>query len=264
MQLVVADGHDIAPTPLGPCQRNRVRTMMNSRALPFASPCDQTPETISLGVAAEVGETIVAWLANAFRLRWPNSRLVVREGRGSTLHEWITHRRVDVAILDDGAGHPDLELVPILKDKLGLVASIQSEVGWNREPLPFRELGRLPLILPREQHWLRRRLDLIALRRGVQLSLALQVDGVSMITSLVQNEVGFSVLPRAAVQAEVARGGLVFRTIKQPSLNYNSSIAFHRSAMGTHVATFAEMIRLAITTFAGEGAWPSVKLVTEY
>ena len=60
MQLVVGDGHDIAPTLVGRCQRNRVRTMMNSPGLPFASRLDQLPETISLGVAAEVGENVRA------------------------------------------------------------------------------------------------------------------------------------------------------------------------------------------------------------
>ncbi|HTI81478.1 MAG TPA: LysR substrate-binding domain-containing protein [Acetobacteraceae bacterium] len=259
MQLVISGGHDIAPVPAGSRRR-----FPGTPTQPSASHQDQPPETISLGIAAEVGEAIVAFLANAFQLRWPNSRLVIREGRGSTLDEWVTDRSVDVAILDEGSKHPELQLIPILRDKLGLVASVHSEMGGERRPLPFRELGRLPLILPHEKHWFRRRLDRIALQCGVQLSLALQVDGISMITSLVRKDVGFSILPRAAVQTEIACGDLAFRRITQPSLSSNSSIAFHRSAAGTHVATFAEMIRLAIATYAREGAWPRVKVATMY
>jgi DNA-binding transcriptional LysR family regulator len=261
MRLLVEDGHDIAPTPFGPCPRYRARSAMNRPTLPFASR-DQIPETVSLGVATEVGEVIVSFLANAFQLRWPNARLVIMEGRGPTLEEWVVHRRVDVAILDDASKFPELQLIPALRDKLGLIASVHSELGGDVRPLPLRELGRLPLILPREHHRFRRRLNQIAQQRGVEISLALEVDGVAMITSLVRSDVGFSVLPRAAVQTEVARGGLAFRPIKQPSLTCNSSIAFHRSASSTYVATFAEMIRLAITTYAREGAWPTVKLAT--
>jgi DNA-binding transcriptional LysR family regulator len=261
MQSLPGGEQDITLTPFGPCLRKRVRSTVNRPTLPFTSR-DRSPKTISFGVNTEVGEIIVSFLANAFHLRWPNARLVIMEGRGSTLEEWVTHRHVDVAILDETSKLPELQLIPALRDKFGLIASVHSEIGEDVGPLSLRELGRLPLILPREQHWFRRRLDQIARRRGVQLFPALEVDGVAMITSLVRSDVGFSILPRSVVQTEVARAGLAFRPITQPSLTCNSSIAFHRSASGTFVATFAEMIRLAITTYALEGAWPTVKLIT--
>jgi DNA-binding transcriptional LysR family regulator len=82
-----------------------------------------------------------------------------------------------------------------------------------------------------------------------------------MTTSLVRSRLGFSILPRAVVQMELARGELTFRPIEQPSVTCISSIGFHRAALGTHVAAFADMTRLAMAKFAREGAWPGVGLI---
>jgi LysR family transcriptional regulator, nitrogen assimilation regulatory protein len=262
VQLLIRHGRGMALTSAGACLRDRASTVVQLLALPLTSPTpDQMPEAISFGVTAEVGRVIVPFLATAFQLRWPNAHLAIREGRGCTLEEWLIHRHVDVAILDDPPALEELELIPVLRDRLGLVAPVYSDLGQDIRPLPVRELGRYPLILPQEQHWLRRRLDQVAHQRGIQLSPVLQVDSVPMITSLVRGELGFSILPRSVVEMEVARGELTFRPIVQPSLPCNSSVGFHRAAPGTQVATFANMTRLAVTTFAREGAWPGVELI---
>jgi LysR family nitrogen assimilation transcriptional regulator len=263
VRLLIRHGRGMALTSAGACLRDRANTAVQLLALPLTAPMpDRTPDTISLGITAEMGRIIVPFLATVFQLRWPHARLVIREGRGSTLEEWLVHQQVDVAILDEPPTLNELVLIPVLRDKLGLVAPVHTGLDHEARPLPVRELGRFPLILPREPHWLRRRLDQVAFQRGVGLSPALQVDGASMITALVRGEHGFGILPRAVVQMEVARGELAFRPIEQPCLTCISSVGFHRAAAGAHVATFADMTRVAIVKFATEGAWPEVGLIS--
>jgi DNA-binding transcriptional LysR family regulator len=257
VQLFIRRGHEIVLTSAGTCLRDRASTAIRLLTSPLASRApDRTPETISLGVTAELGRIIVPFLANASRLRWPNLRLEIKEGVGSVLEEWLIAEHIDLAVLDDPPTLAELVLMPVLKDKLGLVASIYSDLGPDARALPLDELAHFPLILPCGQHALRRSLDRVTRQRGVRLSPILQVDSVAMITSLVRSEIGFSIMPYALIHAEIACGGLAFHPIKQPCLTFNSSIAFHRTATPSGIqTTFAEMIRLAITAFANEGAW---------
>lgn len=263
VQLLIRRGHEIVLTSAGACFRDRANTAMRLLTSPLASRTpDRILESISLGIRAELGRIIVPFLANASRLRWPNLRLEIKEGEGSVLEEWLIDRHIDVAVLDDPPTLAELVLTPVLKQKLGLVASVYSDLGPDARALPLDELVHLPLILPCAQHSFRRSLDRVAQQRGIRLSPILQVDSVAMITSLVRSEVGYSIMPYALIQAEIAFGGLAFHPIKQPSLTFSSSIAFHRAAPGIHTA-FAEMIRLAITSFANEGAWQGAELVAD-
>src|ERR1700722_13943664 len=247
VQLLIRRGHEIVLTSTGACFRDRASTAMRLLTSPLASRTpDRVPESISLGVTAELGRIIVPFLANASRLRWPDLRLEIKEGVGSVPEEWLIDRHIDVAVLDDPPTLAELVLTPVLKHKLGLVASVYSDLGPDARALPLDELAHFPLILPCGEHSLRRSLDRVTQQRGVRLSPILQVDSVAMITSLVRSEVGFGIMPYDLIQAEIACGGLAFHPITQPCLTFDSSVAFHRAASGIHTA-FAEMIRLAIT-----------------
>lgn len=261
-QLLLRHGRGMTLTAAGACLRDRANTAMQLLSLPLASPapCD-VPQTISLAVTSEMGGTIGPLLAKMFQARWPQLRLVIQEGRGLTLEEWVIHRHVDVAILEDPPALAELELIPVLTDNLCVIGPVHSDMGRDPWPLPVRELNRYSLILPREQHWLRRRLDQATQQRGVRLSPVLEVDSISVIKTLVRGGLGCSVLPNAAIEGEARRGALAFRAIGQPSLVCNSFVAFHRGASGSRIAAFAGMVRDAMTALAKDGAWPGARLI---
>lgn len=261
-QLLLRHGRGMTLTLAGARLRDRADTAMQLLSLPLTSPtASDLSETISLAVTSEMGATIGPLLAKLFQARWPELRLVIREGRGFSLEEWVLHRHADVAILEDPPALAELELIPVLTDNLGLIGPVYSDIGRDPWPLPVRELDRYPLILPREQHWLRRRLDQATQQRGVRLSPVLEVDSISVIKTLVHSGLGYSVVPKAAIQEEARHGNLAFRPIGQPGLLCNSCIAFHRDASGSRIAAFAGMVRDAMMALARDGAWPGARLI---
>jgi LysR family nitrogen assimilation transcriptional regulator len=261
-QLLLRHGRGVTLTAAGVCLRDRAHIAMQLLTLPLTpTSAPDAEDTVSLAVTAEMGRVLGPSLVKAFRARWPNSRLAIREGRGSLLEEWIIHRQVDVAILEDPPAYVDLELMPVLSDNLGIVGPMYSSLGQDSRLLPVRELTCYPLILPREQHWLRRRLERAALQRGVRLSPCLEVDSIDVINALVCGGVGFSVLPYSAIREEVRHGKLAFQPLGQPMLSCNTSIAFFQDAPSSQIATFADMVRYVIIMLAKEGAWPGAKLI---
>ncbi len=262
-QLLVRHGRGVALTPAGACLRDRLETVMRL----LASPLDEdvatvtVPGSVSLAVPAEAGPLLAAPLVRAFRARWPDVPLDIREGSGSELEEWVLHRRVDIAVVQDPPVLPELEVSPILTESLGLVAPVHSRTAEDAGPLRLRDLIGESLILAGPQHWIRRRLDSAAQQYGIRLVPAMQVSSVASTKVMVRNGIGCTILPLTAVQDEVTRGALAFRPISHPPLTSTCALAFCRQAANAVVVEFAELAREAMTALVDSGAWPGAQII---
>ena len=132
----------------------------------------------------------------------------IREGSGADLEEWLLHRHVDLAILQDPPSLPDIEITPMLTESLGLVAPVHSHLMADSRPASLRELGGESLILPGPQHWIRRRLEIAAQQSGMRLNMVLQVNSTALAKVMVRSGLGCTILPRSFVQDDIARGAL--------------------------------------------------------
>jgi LysR family transcriptional regulator, nitrogen assimilation regulatory protein len=261
--LLLRHRRGMTPTRAGACLRDRLHTVMQLLAAPLdeAEP-RALPETIKLGVPVETGGPLIVPLLKSCSLRWPHITLDIREGIGADMLEWIVHRYVDVAILCDSPLLPEVEVLPVMTENLGLVAPVHFRVAQDPQPLPVRELTGEPLILPSKQHWLRRRLDQATMQRGVELVPILQVDSTTLSKLMVRSGFGCTILPGTSVQAEVDQGTFTFRPIMKPSLVCTHSIAFHRVASNNLVAAFADLVFETMTALAHNGAWFGIQTIT--
>jgi LysR family transcriptional regulator, nitrogen assimilation regulatory protein len=261
-QLLLRHARGVTLTPAGTCLRDRLQTVMRLLASPLdeAAP-EPASQSISFAVPAEAGAPLVTPLARAFRSRWPDVTLDVREGSGADLEAWLLHRHVDLAMLQDTSSLPEIEMTPMLTESLGLVAPVHSHLLDVTGPLSLRELAGDALILPGPQHWIRRRLEHAAQQHNVRLNPVLQVDSTTLTKVLIRSGLGCAILPHSSVQDEIAQGGLVFRLIGQPPLSCKRVIAFHRAASNTIVGSFATMACNVITTLVARGAWPHARLI---
>jgi LysR family nitrogen assimilation transcriptional regulator len=260
--LLTRHGRGVTLTPAGACLRDRLHTVMHLLASPLDDSLGGTPPTrLSLAIPSESGLPLIAPLARMFRLRWPDLALDVKEGNGADLEEWILHRRVDLAILQDPPSLPALEAAPLLSEPLGLVLPASAALAQGSRPLSLRDIACDALILPGQPHWIRRRLDQAAQRHGVRLNPVLQVASIALSKAMVRGGVGYAVLPRAAVQDEIDRGALAFRLIGQPPMCCTRVLAFHRAASNSLVPAFAEMVRQSVTALARDGAWAGAQVI---
>jgi len=262
-QLLVRHGRGVMLTPAGACLRDRLDTIMQL----LSSPLDEDtaaasmPNSLSLAIHAETGPLLVAHLAQEFRARWPDMTLDIREGSGTDLEEWVLHRRVDIAIMQDPPMLDELEVTPILTESLGLVTPGRSGFAGEARPLRLRDLVGESLILPGRQHWIRRRVAGAAQRYGLRLEPVLQVNSVASTKAMVRNGLGCTILPPIAVQDEVARGALAFRPIVHPELVSVCAIARHRAIAAPIVVTFADIAHQAMTGLAASGVWPGTQVM---
>ena len=181
---------------------------------------DEPTGRIVVGLPPSIGRRLALPLIETFKRELPRARLAIVEGLSTHIAEWIATGRVDVGLLHNPEPQPELETTPVLEEPLGLVSPVD---GRGRRPkaaapVPLRELGAYPLVVPERSHAIRRLLETHAARAGVKLDTAWEVSAVPAIIDLVAAGHGHAVLTASAIAESGQAARLVFRPIVEPPL----------------------------------------------
>lgn len=180
---------------------------------------DEPTGRIVVGLPPSIGRRLALPLIETFKRELPRARLAIVEGLSTHIAEWIATGRVDVGLLHDPEPQPELETTPVLEEPLGLVSPAAGTARRAKPaPVPLRELGAYPLVVPERSHAIRRRLETQAARAGVRLDTAWEVSAVPAIIDLVAAGHGHAVLTASAIAESGQAGKLVFRPIVAPPL----------------------------------------------
>jgi len=257
-QLLIRHGRGVTLTRAGSCLMDRIDAIMGLLSAPLdeAPAPERTIGTISLALPPEPAPLLVTRLLEECRARWPDVTLSIREGTSASLEEWVLDRRVDLAVLQDPPELNELDIEPVVTERLGLVSGVRA-VGLEADgPVRVRQFAGLRLILPDQRHWIRRLVENAAFRRGVVLDRVQQADGVALTKEMVRNGLGCTVLPLSAVREEVARGALTFRAIEHDPLVTVHAIASRRGDFSSPFVTdVRRLLRDVMSGLAAGGDW---------
>jgi LysR family nitrogen assimilation transcriptional regulator len=257
-QLLIRHGRGVTLTQAGSCLMERLDVILGLLNAPLetAPAPERTTGTITLALPAEPAPLLVPRLLEECRSRWPNVTLAVREGTSASLEEWVLDRRVDLAVLQDPPALDELDVDPVVTERLGLVSGVRTIRLDGTGAVRVRQLGELELILPHPRHWIRRLVDTAAFRRGIVLNKVQQVDGVALTKEMVRDGVGHTVLPYVAVRDEVARGTLSFLPIDHDPLLTIHAIACRSGGAPAPFATeVRRLLRDVMSNLARSGVW---------
>jgi LysR family nitrogen assimilation transcriptional regulator len=174
---------------------------------------------VTIGLPPSIGRRLTLPLIEGFREHLPRARLTIVEGLSANIAEWISSGRADLGLLYNPDAQPELEITPLLRERLCLVERAAPRARRaSPKPLPLRELGSFPLILPERHQSIRRLLQTQATLAGVKLDIAWEVSSVPAIIDLVCARVGYAVLTASGVAASGRGNELAVRPIVEPEL----------------------------------------------
>lgn len=183
---------------------------------------DRSPTAgrITLGVPPAAGRLVIPPFVERFQKAWPQTTLHMREGVTSSLLEWLTEKRIDIAILHNPPHLETLEITPLLTERMLVIGPTAHRLKGKKLPATFRirDLGELPLILPNMAHTNRRLVEHAALEHGVRLQIKIEADSVAFAKAMVEKGLGYTILTYAAVQDDVERKRLTATPIMRPTL----------------------------------------------
>jgi len=173
-------------------------------------------EHAAIGMTPTVGRILTQTLARDLMSSFPKIRLRFLEGFSGHLLEWLDAGRLDVAILYESWATHRLNAERLITERLCLVASTDEK--RLEQTAPTAMLARVPLILPSAPHGLRRLIDVVCAEQKISLSVRIESDSFDSILNLVKANLGYTVLPAAAIRDEIARGELQAAVLVAPEV----------------------------------------------
>lgn len=209
---------------------------------------------VVLGLVPTVSCVLSARFARRCVEKFPGISLRIVESYSGHLVEWLHRGEMDLAILYGRSADLHLNVESLGRDNIvavgprgcGLARKKSVEIGW---------LLRQRLVLPSHSHGLRALIEHAAAQRKIKLDVQLEADSFRVLTSLVEEGLGFALLPPSSVHGEVADGRLETANVSKPmtrELIFASPI--DRPASTASLAITA-LLRDEVAACRKEGLW---------
>ncbi len=163
---------------------------------------------VTLGASTIPGTYLLPPVLGAFRQVHPGIRVRLWIGNTREVEARLAQAELDLAVVgEDSTGHPELDLEPVCRDCLAVIAAPGEPLAAGA-PVAPAELGRHPLIL-REPGSSTREVAEDRLRAlGIPVEPVMELAGNDAIKQAVAAGLGWGIISRMAVDWELAAGRL--------------------------------------------------------
>ncbi len=215
---------------------------------------------VSIGLAATTASVLALPFLRAMRERYPDVRIHLVESLSGHLSGMLNARQLDLAILFRAEAARRWSVLPLIDERLFLIA--RPGMGGLPAPGPvwLRDLSGVPLVLPSSGHGLRALLDAAFARARVTPEVTTEIDGLSVLMDLVQEGLGATIQPGAAT-ARLGGQPLDVRLVRDRFL-YRPNLLVSLSDDELSPAALAARVLLAQVAAeqVAKGNWPGATL----
>ena len=252
--LMVRTGRGIEPTEAGLALLGHARGIFElaDRARADMHERQSSPHgRVTIGLPPRVAHVLAADLVERFRAAYPDAVISVVEGLSIRLREWLVAGKLDMAILFDPPGSPQIQEETLAREPMVLIGPV---------PLPRRvrlaDVAALPLVMPSGPNALRQLLERETRPRGLPLSIVAEVDSVQTVLSLVARGVSHTVLPESALKLWIYAQPLNVAAIYSPTLRNRVVLAVPKARPATRPSRLAAQLlkTLALEHYGGASA----------
>ena len=210
---------------------------------------------VILGLVPTVSAVFSGRFARRVITDFPEIRLRIVESYGGHLVEWLHRGEMDLAITYGPAEDLHLSVQSIGREDIAVVGPPGSGLG-KRKQVDLKWLVKQKLILPSISHGLRALLEKAVAREKLTLNALIEADSYRAQISLMEEGLGYTLLPASAIRAELAAGRLEIAALVRPSVSRELILASpieHPTSIAT--TTIATLIMSEIEQLRREGFW---------
>ena len=147
----------------------------------------------------------------------PDISLRIVESYGGHLVEWLHRGEMDLAITYGPADDLHLSVHSIGREDIAVVGPPGSGLG-KKGQVELEWLVKQRLILPSVSHGLRALLEKAVARKKLTLNAMIEADLYRAQISLMEEGLGYTLLPASAIRAELAARRLEMAALVNPSV----------------------------------------------
>jgi LysR family transcriptional regulator, nitrogen assimilation regulatory protein len=232
--LLLRNGRGATPTEAGKLLLSHARGILHQVALAkeaLGASRGALAGRVAIGLPPSLSRRATVPLSLAFRRALPQAQLTLTEGFSVLMYDNLRLGNLDLALLYNPVLSPDLEQTLVHESALVCISSSHAGTAKERSVLAgkqitLEQLSQLPLLLPSRPNAFRILLEDAMQARKLKPIIAMEVDGLNAILSLVQEGLGHAVLPSYTL---TSLEGLSTRAIVEPQLM--SQLMMVRSAL---------------------------------
>jgi len=207
---------------------NRINREMQEVVAQISETQELQRGLLSLGGGMTVCLYILPKLLRKFRSTYRNIDLRITTGEADALLRLLRSRAVDLALLTLPIVGADLEVRPVLREEMVVVASRGHAIARARSIEPG-VLGRYPLILFESGSNTRKVIDAFLREAQVAANVVMETENVEIIKAMIASGLGVSLLPYAAIAGEVRTGRFAWARIRGHRLYRETGWVYLRS-----------------------------------
>ncbi|ANY15108.1 LysR family transcriptional regulator [Bordetella pseudohinzii] len=215
---------------------------------------------VSIGLAQTTASVLALPFMRAMRERYPDVRLRLVESLSGHLSTMLNARQLDLAIVFHTETARRWSVMPLLDERLFLIAREDMPGLPPPGPVRLRDLSGLPLLLPSDSHGLRALVNNGFARLNARPNLAAEIDGLDVLMELVEAGLGATIQPGAAT-VRLRGAALATRQIRDRQLARSNLLV---SLSDDELSPAALAVRVLLAQTASElvraGAWPGATL----
>ena len=196
---------------------------------------------ISLGGGMTVCLHILPKLLKKFRALYKNVDVRITTGTADQLLQSLRAHEVDLLLLTLPILGADLEVVPVLKEEM-LVIAAKNHALMRTRSVDARSLARYPLILFETGSNTRRVVDDFLLAQQTAVNVVMETENVEIIKAMVANGLGVTILPYGALAADLRQGRFAWARVRGAHLYRETGWVYLKSAHRPR--SIAEVLRV--------------------
>jgi DNA-binding transcriptional LysR family regulator len=251
------DGENLRSALVGPL--HQIELALQNVGSPLASIERDVVFGMPETTANVLGVPLFEQLSGAFpRVSWR----VVLDDTPRLVDEMIKGA-VDLALIHGPAPDERLFYGDLAAEDLVLVGAQSAELS-GQQPVAFRDLASLPLILPSPRPGFRSFIENTALRLEVTIHVRYEVDSLQLSKDLIAAGHAYGILPVSAFHGDFEAGRLSFAPISDPVLTQRLGMAARPELVlpRRFVMEFGAVVRRQVAALIGTPAWPATLLPT--
>lgn len=186
------------------------------------------PPTATLCMAATVLEQL--------KRRHENIDVRLSEGLSTTLVDWLTHDRLDLAVVFERPSILTLTAERLGSEELCLVVPPGCELP---DPVTFDDIAKWPLIAPFARKGIHDRMVNAFAAAGLEFKVTYEIDALPAMKDLVRLGAGVAILARSSVKRDLETGELETRRIDSDAMTFDVFLLFSRVAEHSRAANAA-------------------------
>lgn len=201
VQLLERTTRSVALTPAGNSFLPRARSLLDELSTAFReiSASGQAQRgTVTIACVPTVGVRFLPSLLGEYSRRHPDNRIRILDHTSYGVAEAVQKREAEFGINMANAQFSDLESIPVLADRLGLICRRDHPLA-RRRTLRWNELQGHALIVPGSGSGNRPLLDTVLGPLNIQLPATYEVERSSTAVGLVAQGLGAAIVPQLSI-----------------------------------------------------------------